>query len=101
MDTQTQIAQMPAVAQCQATECAYNQGRKCHALAITIGDAENPQCDTFIVSSTNGGDSSVTARVGACKVSKCKYNRSLECSAPNISVGYMKSEVSCTTFDPV
>ncbi len=90
--------QMPKVTDCQAMECSYNVDSMCHALAITIGDGSNPQCDTFCQSSSKGGDPTCTATVGACKVKSCMHNLSLECQAPSISVGYQSGQVDCMTF---
>ncbi len=90
--------QMPEISSCNATQCAYNMGGLCHALAITIGDGQTPQCDTFCSSSISGGDSDVVGCVGACKVASCVHNMSLECQAPGISVGTMGSEIDCLTF---
>lgn len=91
--------EMSNVAQCKVTDCAYNDDRQCHAYAITVGgDADHPQCDTFVHASGKGGDPSVTAGVGACKVVGCRYNDSLECSADNIDVLYEGSEPDCGTF---
>ncbi|MFP4106408.1 MAG: DUF1540 domain-containing protein [Phycisphaerae bacterium] len=89
---------MPKVRECEIDQCAYNQNSMCHALAITIGDAVNPRCDTFCSSHSKGGDPSETASVGACKVSVCKYNESLECTAEDIEVGRKGDEIDCKTF---
>lgn len=92
---------MPQVNQCEATECAYNKESMCHALAITIGDNRHPRCDTFLQSSSPGGDSSAVAQVGACKVEACKFNKRFECSAPSIRVAHHAGTcVDCQTFAP-
>ena len=70
---------MVMVTRCDATECAYNMGDSCHAMAITIGGKTDRKCDTFLSSSAKGGIPDVTAGVGACKVSICTYNKNLEC----------------------
>ncbi len=90
--------EMPKVTDCQASECSYNSDGMCHAMAITIGDMTNPQCDTFCQSSSKGGDPTCIALVGACKTTSCTHNMSLECQAPGISVGYQSGEVDCLTF---
>ncbi len=89
---------MPKVSDCQAIECSYNIDCMCHALAITIGDGSNPQCDTFCHYSSKGGDPTCTGSVGACKVTSCMHNMSLECQSSGISVGYQSGEVDCLTF---
>ena len=89
---------MPKIASCDVGECAYNHDKMCHALAITVGDGENPRCDTFCQTDMKGGDTSATGRVGACKVSVCKFNKSLECGAKSIKVAHKGGDVDCMTF---
>ncbi len=90
---------MPKVSRCEVAECAYNLNTCCHALAITIGDAASPKCDTFCPSATKGGDMGATASVGACKCHACAHNVDLECQAPSVTVGYKADEVDCLTFE--
>lgn len=90
---------MPKVTECDATQCAYNVDRNCHALAITVGD-DRPRCDTYMRSSSKGGDGKSIAGVGACKVSHCVFNRQLECRATDIHVGPGQDEADCLTFKP-
>jgi hypothetical protein len=82
-----------------ATISAPRHRRQCHALAITVGDGEEPRCDTFMESGTKGGDESAVGKVGACKVSVCKHNESLECSAGQIEVGIKARTACCITFE--
>ncbi len=89
---------MPSVSECEMSDCAYNQNRACHALAITVGDDTCPMCDTFFDSARKGGDRDVTGSVGACKESNCQYNDALECSAPAIKVGEHSDHADCSTF---
>jgi hypothetical protein len=88
---------MPKVTACDVTRCAYNVDSNCHALAITIGD-DTPRCDTFMRSSSKGGDSKSIAGVGACKVNDCMFNRGLECHATDIRVGNGPDEADCLTY---
>ncbi|MCW8127292.1 DUF1540 domain-containing protein [Microbulbifer halophilus] len=89
---------MPEVAQCAATQCAYNTQSACHARAITIGDGSNPDCDTFFGSSEHT-HSGRTAGVGACKMDDCVHNSDLECSADSIQVGTNgNGSVNCLTY---
>lgn len=90
--------QMPIVNNCSAEDCAYNRDRTCNALAITVGDARHPHCDTFLTAPAKGGDPAATGRVGACKMSDCQHNVQLECHAPGITVGYQQSTVDCLTY---
>ena len=90
--------EMTRVKSCEVMECAYNADSKCHALAITIGDLNNPMCDTFCQSSTQGGSEENVAGVGACKVESCSHNHSLECDCAAIDVGYQEDEIDCLSF---
>jgi hypothetical protein len=90
--------EMPAVAECGASECAYNVDGSCHARAITIGDGVHPGCDTFLAAPRHSR-SLRTAGVGACKVVGCRHNDDFECQAQSISVDRRSDGVECTTFE--
>ena len=93
--------QMPSVYSCDVDECAYNHEKQCHALAITVGDAQGPLCDTFMdkaKAGCEGGDPEHTANVGACHMGNCVHNERLECAAKDIAVGHKGSEIDCLTF---
>ncbi len=90
--------EMPEVAQCEATECAYNRDRMCRARAITIGDGNNPMCDTACNTGTHTRGEFI-AGVGACKVAGCRHNGDLECQADAIQVALSGSEPMCATFE--
>jgi hypothetical protein len=92
--------EMPKVQQCDVNQCAYNEEQQCHALAITIGDNDEPECDTYFKHSERGGDKSSIAGVGACKVTGCSWNKDLECSASKIMVGLKEQDVDCLTYQP-
>lgn len=92
--------EMSAVATCDVEKCAYNNGSVCHAKAITVGDFDNPGCDTFFTSNSRAQNKHIKAGVGACKVSSCKHNKDFECSADEISVGFKNNMVNCLTFEP-
>jgi len=89
---------MPLVAECTVSECAYNIGKACHARAITIGDGIHPGCDTFFGNVQRAHDTKRKAGVGACKVGGCRHNADYECTAPRISVGYQGKDISCLSF---
>jgi len=91
---------MPSVSECEMSECAYNQQRVCHALAITVGDDTCPMCDTYFDSDSKGGFGDETGTVGACKESDCQFNNALECSAPNIKVASHSGHADCSTYKP-
>ena len=90
--------EMTQVRSCEVIECAYNSGQMCHALAITIGDLNNPMCDTFCQSPTQGGYEEDIAGVGACKVGACANNHNLECECDCIDVGYKDGEIDCLSY---
>lgn len=92
--------ELPVVRECLVSQCAYNDERVCHALAITVGDGIHPACDTFLPSGEHVHDRSRVAGVGACKVSACRYNHELSCTADDIGVGYHGSHADCMTFSP-
>lgn len=89
---------MPVVAECDATDCAYNVNSACHARAITIGDGVSPGCDTYFSSGGHAREAKRIAGVGACKVTGCSYNQDFECTTENISVGSQGGLVHCLTF---
>jgi len=91
---------MPSVMDCSVTDCAYNKGKACHAMAVTIGHQPNqPHCDTYFRSDTHGGVKDMTAGVGACKTSSCHHNRDFECTASTIQVGMKGSQPDCLTYE--
>lgn len=93
--------QMPAVHECTAESCAYNNEHTCHALAITVGQQTDARCDTFTTAASRGGDPAATGHVGACTMSDCRHNVDLECQAPGIRVGVQQqSIVDCLTYAP-
>ena len=83
---------------CDATECAFNQEGKCHALAITVGGGTDHRCDTYWPASEKGGLPQVVCNVGARKVPNCKYNDHLMCSASGITVGHEGDLVDCLSY---
>jgi hypothetical protein len=91
--------EMSKVQRCDVTQCAYNRQKACHALAILVGDSDDPCCDTFVQSAGKAGDDASQAGVGACKVAVCEYNNNLECSAGQIVVGFRSDHVDCLTFE--
>lgn len=91
-------AEMPQVATCNVSACAYNRDKKCHAKAITVGDSDTPGCDTFFETDLHARDTGIIAGVGACKVQVCRYNKDLECAAPEIKVDRTSGGVRCMTF---
>ena len=95
--------QMPHVQTCDMTDCAYNKHRQCHAKAVTIGDEQDPMCDTFWSrKDTKGtaGDPTRMGHVGACHMSTCLYNDRLQCAAEGVTVGHRNKTAQCMTFNP-
>ncbi len=91
---------MPKVIECMVADCAYNDDRCCHALAITVGGPE-PLCDTFLQSVYKGGDKGCTGCVGACKVEACRHNLALECAAEGVQIEPAAAHARCRTFQPL
>ncbi|MCX4247756.1 DUF1540 domain-containing protein [Paraliomyxa miuraensis] len=88
---------LPEVSTCEATACTYNANHRCHAPAITIGDAVLPMCDTFMPDSLHVAPKPV-AGVGACKVLSCVHNRDRACHAASIDVAMKGAQPDCTTY---
>ncbi len=89
---------MPVINECEMINCAYNQQRICHAMAITVGDGACPMCDTFLDQPGKGGVGDMKGGVGACRVTECQFNDSLECSASSIRVANHSSHPDCGTY---
>lgn len=89
---------MPAVAECAATQCAYNVSKACHAKAITVGIGTEPGCATFMKAPKHTHATNKTAGIGSCKATQCKFNEDYECMADSISVGAKGTKVMCLTF---
>ncbi len=94
----TVTIEMPLVAKCSASTCAYNASSNCHARAITIGDSTHPGCDTFLAGAHHTKQAKLIAGIGACKMEICKFNDDLECVAENIQVGMAGHNANCMTF---
>lgn len=88
---------MPEVATCAVSQCAFNANSACHAKAITIGTGSDPDCDTFF-GNAHHTHSHRTAGVGACKMTDCKHNDDFECIADSIRVGTSDGSVNCLTY---
>jgi len=88
---------VPNIMDCEVTACAYNEMKKCHAKAITVGGS-HPKCDTFFKTDQKGGLSGDVAMVGACKVTSCAYNMLLECGADGIQIAMHGSHPDCKTY---
>ncbi|MET9593084.1 hypothetical protein ABZY45_19330 [Streptomyces sp. NPDC006516] len=57
-----------------AGSCADNSDHICHATVVTIGDATEPVCYTFMTADVQGGKPTATGPVGACKRADCRHN---------------------------
>ena len=88
---------MPQVSKCTVTACAYNIDQACRARAITIGNHDRAQCDTFVAIGSHV-QAKQTAGVGACKTTSCIYNQDLECSAGSITVAGVTADADCITY---
>jgi hypothetical protein len=95
--------EMPLVLSCDMTDCDYNRNEQCHAMAVTIGDSDNPMCDTFWVTEgkkAKAGDPKQSGRIGACRMSQCIYNERLQCMSGSITVGQKEQNPMCRTYNP-
>ncbi|NBY20367.1 DUF1540 domain-containing protein [bacterium] len=92
------ILEMPRVAKCNVSGCAYNSNELCHAKAITIGDVSSPSCDTYFSAESQAAMVKIVAGVGACKVSSCKFNKSYECTVDTVEIGRLGSSIRCLTY---
>ncbi|MFY1669460.1 DUF1540 domain-containing protein [Plantactinospora sp. WMMB334] len=94
------LLQMPAVRECAATACSFNDGG-CHAPAVTVASAgDAASCATFVESSVRGGIADVTGTVGACARTECVYNTNLACTAESVQVGAGATASDCLTYRP-
>lgn len=92
------MLQMPAVRQCTATACSFNDDG-CHAPAVTVAPVEDgARCATFVETPVRGGLDGVTGAVGACSRSDCVHNENLTCRADGITVGAGASVSDCLTY---
>lgn len=89
--------EMTEVSICEATSCSYNIGKRCHALAITVGGINDHQCDTICRASFRTHEIGL-AGVGACKAASCIHNMGLECRADAIRVGIKMEQPECLSF---
>lgn len=91
---------MPPVKMCSAENCAFNTGKACHALGITVGDPNAASCDTFMESGTHVKHATEMAGVGACKMEDCRHNEGLYCTADSIEVRKTANGAVCATYEP-
>ena len=82
---------------CKVDGCSFNSHSRCHALAVTIGDGNNPRCDTFVQQGSDGGMETST-RVGACKVAGCVNNKKLVCKANFIDIAFNDNHPCCKNY---
>jgi|LFRM01.2.fsa_nt_gb hypothetical protein len=92
--------EMSRIIDCEAINCVYNKGKKCHTLAITVGDELEASCDTFFPAENKGGFTDINGGVGACKISNCEYNDAFECTASGIHVITHANHADCGTYQP-
>ncbi len=90
------VMDLPRVAECTATSCAYNHDG-CHAAAVTI-DSANGDCATFFPTTFDGRLPSVLATVGACQRTTCTFNGNGACAAQEVSIGSGTDTAHCLTF---
>ena len=92
------MLQMPAVRQCTATACSFNDDG-CHAPAVTVASVEaGARCATFVETPVRGGMAGVTGVVGSCSRSDCVHNENLTCRAEAVTIGSGQSVSDCLTY---
>lgn len=92
------LLQMPAVRQCTAVACSFNDGG-CHAPAVTVAAAGRAaSCATFVESPVRGGIAGITGSVGACARADCVHNSNLACTASSVEVGPAVTASDCLTY---
>ncbi len=93
---------MPLIKTCSVSECGFNMKDECHAKAITIGNNNMPNCDTFfkVSDSIDHTKANHHAGVGACKLSGCKFNTNYACMADEIMVNTFHEKANCATYFP-
>ncbi|GAA4261056.1 DUF1540 domain-containing protein [Dactylosporangium darangshiense] len=93
------LLQMPAVRECAAVTCSFNDGG-CHAPAVTVAAAGTAaSCATFVESSERGGIAEITGSIGACARTDCVHNTNLACAAPSVQVGPGATASDCLTYE--
>lgn len=90
--------ELAAISQCNVDDCCYNRDKKCHAFAITVGDAEHAGCDTFFRNNRHAAGRQ-SAGVGACKMGDCVHNNDFECQAKSIEVDRSGDSAECMTYE--
>jgi hypothetical protein len=88
------LDQLPAVSECSAASCSYNEADKCKAPAITVSGST--KCVTFIPLTVKGGFLAAVSHVGACQQLDCTHNHDLECNADSIEIG--SETAACLAF---
>ncbi len=96
--------EMSKIEDCAVADCAYNRDNMCHAIGITVGDGEDPACDTFL--GMSGEEAAMCVRdaeagVGACKMVDCRFNGCLQCGAEAVNVMAGTAGPRCGTFAQV
>jgi hypothetical protein len=88
---------LPKITFCEMEECAYNNDKRCRAIAVSIGGPE-PECITIEKKSKEGGIDTINGGVGACKTRDCMFNKGLICIAKNIEIVKRGSRGYCTSY---
>lgn len=88
---------MTQIDSCNVENCAYNSGKTCHAIAITVG-GPHQECDTFLESSQKGGEKNSVSGIGACRIEDCVFNRSFLCGADRIKIGPHETHADCLSY---
>ena len=89
---------MSPVKDCAISNCANNEKKACHAMAITVGASTEPMCGTYFQSSSHGGVRDMTGGGGARQVAGFRVHESVEGPAPPPLVGLKNKHTRFLTF---
>lgn len=95
-----QTISINVVARCTVPECIFNRDGECYARAITIGNGNHAECETFLSGNHHIPTNQQKAGVGACKSKRCLHNRDFACDAEQVYVGYDERDgfMGCQSF---
>jgi Domain of Unknown Function (DUF1540) len=90
------------VSGCAVSECVHNEGEKCRASAIFVGNTFRPMCLNFYCNTEVflklPAMRDACTVVGACSTTLCVHNQDFECCAGAIELGKIGSDGCCLAF---
>lgn len=94
---------MPTIKACSVSDCGFNIKDECYAKAITIGNEQAPNCNTFFKSPDEDAHIKTvkqSAGVSACKLSNCQFNTDYACTADEVLISQRYQKANCATYLP-